>query len=75
MNRTIAKIDKVHKTRKGKLIFGVVELFLCYIVISQAIDTGSLWEWILGLLLFVGGLNNFVRTLYRVKPNAKKSTS
>lgn len=73
MNATVANIDKFHSTRKGKLIFGLVEWLLAYIIISRAIDTGSLWEWLIGLLLIVGGFNNLVRTLFRVKKNAKKS--
>ncbi len=72
MHKTIAKIDKFHQTRSGKLTFAAIEIALAYIVISQAIDTGSLWQWLAGLLLFIGGLNNLVRIAYRqVKTDAK----
>lgn len=72
MSSTIRSIDRFHDTRKGKLIFGAIELVLAYIIVSRAIDTGSLWEWIIGLLFFIGGLNNLARTLFRqVKSDAK----
>jgi hypothetical protein len=72
MSSTVASIDKFHNTPKGKLIFGAVEWIVSYMIISRAIDTGSLWEWTLGILLFIGGLTNLVRTLfYRAKKDAK----
>lgn len=72
MSSTVASIDRFHATRRGKLIFGAGEWILSYIIISRAIGTGSLWEWGLGLLLFIGGLNNLIRTLFqRGKKNAK----
>lgn len=72
MAKLVTNIDKFHDTRKGKLTFGVVELVLAAVVMTRAIDTGSIWEWIIGLLFFIGGLNNLVRTLFRqVKSDAK----
>ncbi len=72
MSSTVASIDKFHSTRKGTLIFFAAEWIASYIIISRAIDTGSLWEWTLGILLFIGGLTNLVRTLFhRVKKDAK----
>lgn len=72
MSGVVTNIDKFHDTRKGKLIFGVIELVLAAVVITRAIDTGSLWEWLIALLFFIGGLNNLVRTLFRqVKSDAK----
>lgn len=75
MNATVASIDRFHKTRIGKLVFGLVEVGLSYLVISRAIDTGSLWEWLLGLLLLLGAFNNLVRILFRqVNKDAKNKT-
>lgn len=68
----IADIDKFHQSKKGKLAFAVLETVLAYIVISRAIDTGSLWQWAAGLLLFVGAINNLVRLIRQgVRPGAK----
>lgn len=64
MSNTVASIDRFHGTKKGKLIFGAGEWALSYIIISRAIYTGSLWEWGIGILFFIGGLNNLVRTLF-----------
>ncbi|HEX5797542.1 MAG TPA: hypothetical protein VFX86_04080 [Candidatus Saccharimonadales bacterium] len=76
MGSTTAEIDRFHKTRKGRITFGLIELFLCYLIISRAIDTGSLWQWLLGLLLFIGGLNNLSHAVIQrgVGANAKGKT-
>lgn len=73
MTDTFSNIDKFHHTRKGKLIFGVVELLLSYAIISRAIDTGSLWEWGVGLLFVIGGINNLIRVLGRQIKKDEKS--
>lgn len=69
MNAKIASIDRFHQKRLGKLAFGAVELLVAYALISRAIDTGSLWEWLGGFLLIIGGINNIVRIL---APKVKK---
>lgn len=75
MSATVASIDRFHKTKKGKLVFGILEIGLAYLVVSRAIDTGSLWEWLLGLLLLLGAFNNLVRILFRqVNKDAKNKT-
>lgn len=61
MNKTIQDIDKFHQTKQGKLIFGTVEIFLAYLIVSRAIDTGSLWQYLFFLILLVGGVNNLIR--------------
>lgn len=72
MGRTISDIDKFHKTRKGKLVFGVSELIIAYLFVSLAIDSGSLWQYTAAILMFIGGLNNLVRSafLLGMNPNA-----
>lgn len=67
MNKTIQDIDKFHQTKRGKLIFGTTEILLAYVVVSRAIDTGSLWQYLIFLILFVGGINNLVRVFVSSK--------
>lgn len=73
MNKTISDIDKFHQTRKGKLAFGTAELVIAALAFSRAIYTGSLWEYLIGLLMLIGGLNNLVRAVLpsKVKSDAK----
>lgn len=65
MSDTINDIDKFHGTRKGKLVFAAVELILACVLVSRAIDTGSLWQYLFALLFFVGGLNNLFKSVKR----------
>lgn len=72
MKSTILKIDKYHQTKQGKIAFGVVELLLSYAVISLAIDSGSLWHYVIGILLLIGGANNLINAVTgRIKSHAK----
>ena len=71
MSETITDIDKFHGTRKGKLVFGVIELVISGLVVSRAIDTGSLWEWLIGILLFMGAINNFLKAVFHRGRGAK----
>jgi hypothetical protein len=71
MAGTISSIDKFHQTRIGKLIFGAAELVISDLVISRAIDTGSLWQWLIGALFFIGGINNLARVLFHKNGGAK----
>lgn len=59
----LAQLDKFHKTRSGYAVFGLVELGLSYLFFSLAVNSGSLWEWALTVILFVGFAQNFVRLL------------
>ena len=61
MNKTIENIDKFHQTRKGSIIFGLIELALAYGVVSRAIHTGSIWQYVVFAVLFVGGANNLIK--------------
>lgn len=54
-------LDKLHKTRLGYLVFGLVELGLAWAVSLRAIDSGNLFWWVLTIILFVGFLQNLVR--------------
>lgn len=59
----VKKFDQWHKTRKGYVIMGILELVLAYIVGSRAIDTGSWWEYGLTVLLLVGGAQNLYHAI------------
>lgn len=72
MSETMAGIDTFHQTRKGKLIFGALELVVSYLVVSRAIDTGSLWEWLIAILLFIGGVHNLLKSVFSRNGGAKK---
>lgn len=61
MNKTLAKLDKFHKTRRGYAVFGLVEAGLAYAFFSLAVNSGSLWQWALTAILIVGILQNFVK--------------
>lgn len=73
MSKTFNRIDKFHKTNNGKLTFGVIELLVAYLLVSRAIDTGSLWQYLAFLLLFIGGFNNLIRAAWPTRnvTNAK----
>jgi hypothetical protein len=48
-----------HQTKQGLLVFGLAELALGYVFVSWAIDSGSLIDWFLTIVLVVGALQNF----------------
>ena len=54
-------LDDFHKTPTGYITFGIVELLLAYGVGSRALDTGSLWQYALAIILFVGAVQNIVK--------------
>jgi hypothetical protein len=57
----LKQLDKFHRTRTGYLVFGLVELGFAYLFGSLAINSGSLWQWTLTLILGIGILQNFAR--------------
>lgn len=61
--RMTARLESFHKTRGGYAVFGVVELGLAYLFASLAINSGSLWQWALALIMVIGFLQNFVKLL------------
>ncbi len=72
------RIDNFHKTKKGRITFGVVELLAAYLFISMAINSGSVWQYTVAIILFIGAVNNLVRgfisggTKTDVRRSAKK---
>ena len=63
-------IDKWHKTRQGHIVFGLLELGLAYIIASLAIDTGSLLQYAVAIILFAGAIQNFV-SIFRSPKNER----
>lgn len=63
----IRALDRWHKTRLGYLVFGFVELAVTYVFVSLAIDSGSLWEYILAIVFLFGTVQNLVRALWMHK--------
>jgi uncharacterized membrane protein len=59
--KMVDKLEEFHKTRQGHLVFGLIELGVAYLFASLAIDTGSLWQYAVTILLFIGAIQNFVR--------------
>lgn len=53
-------MDHFHKSKRGYLIFGVVELVLAYIFASIAMDTASMWAYLATLILLIGAVLNFI---------------
>lgn len=63
-NRAIEALDKWHHTKTGLAAFGLLELAVSYVLVSLAIDSGSLWQYGLALILLVGSLMNFAKLLW-----------
>lgn len=71
----LKQLDKWHKTKRGYLTFGALELVLSYIVGSLAIGNGSLLFYGATLLLLCGAVANFVKStrVKNAKPRSKKT--
>lgn len=54
----IEKLDSWHKTKVGYATFALLELALTYMNVSLAIDRGSLWYYLLAIILFIGAVQN-----------------
>lgn len=64
-------INKWHKTRQGYVAFGVAELALAYLFASLAIDSGSLIQYAIAIILVFAGFQNLVN-IFRVNKNEHK---
>ena len=74
MDKLIKSFDNWHKTKLGYAVMGVLELVLAYVLGSRAIDTGSMWQYLLAVILFIGSLHNFYQLIRSVvsKGHGKK---
>lgn len=57
------KLQDWHRTRLGYIVFAVVEAAGFYGAASLSIDRGSLWYYILAIILLVGTLQNLVKLI------------
>lgn len=55
------KMYSFRKTRSGHLVIGLVDLALVYVFGSIAIDTASMWIYLITILLFIAACINFVK--------------
>lgn len=62
-NDRVDQIDRFHKTRRGRVSFGFIELAVAYVFVSLAIDSGSIWQYLVAIVLAVGAINNLIRAL------------
>lgn len=60
---TKAKPIYLWDSRRGSSIGGILALLICYVVGSRAIDTGSLIQYFLAIVLLVIGINRLVRAI------------
>lgn len=68
--QALKQLDRWHKTKTGLLVFGVAELGAAYLFFSLAVNSGSLWQWTLTVVLLGGGLRNF---FLAVRPDRGRS--
>jgi hypothetical protein len=65
-------LHKWHQTKLGLFVFGLIELAIAYGFASLAIDSGSLWWYLLTLIFFVGFLQNLFRLIGSFFRNKKR---
>jgi hypothetical protein len=59
----LESIERWHKTKLGNLFFALFELTVAYLFASLAIDSGSLWQYAVAILLFIGAIQNLVKAI------------
>lgn len=66
-------IDKYHSSKKGRITFGTAEIIIAYLFVSLAINSGSIWQYVVAGLLFIGGVNNLIKSVvHKPRINGKK---
>lgn len=65
------KLQAFHKTRQGHLTFAAIELVLVYIFASIAIDTASMWSYLITIVLFIAVCINLIKFDELKRPPAK----
>ncbi len=67
MSQSVLKqLHKVHQLKQGLLFFGLVELGLSYWIGSLALNSGSLGQWTLSIILLLGAVHNFGRLVAKL---------
>lgn len=67
------RLDIWHKTKTGLAVFGLLEAGLAYVFASWAIDSGSLIDWFLAIVLAVGTLQNLVKFILKVSHSGREN--
>ena len=52
-----------YNTRPSLVVFGLIKLGLSYLLVSLAINSGSLWEYALAIFFLIAGLSDLIRSL------------
>lgn len=60
MNYSIANLNKKHL-----LSIAVISLTAAYLIGSRALDTGSLWQYLLSFILVIVSIRYFIRTIIK----------
>jgi predicted acyltransferase len=68
---SISTIHNFHKTKKGYLVFALIEVALAYIFASIAIDTASMWAYLAAIIFAIGALLNFLN-LFAEPDNSRR---
>jgi hypothetical protein len=68
-------VETFHHTRNGYIVFGLVELALSYLFGSLAINSGSLWQWALAIIFFIGFLQNSGRLIVLLAARKKRKAN
>ena len=58
-NQSMGEFD----TARNLVIGGLIGIFLAYVIISRALNTGSYWEYFFGVSLIVISIKFFIRSL------------
>jgi hypothetical protein len=67
MQHALKRFEAWHQTKRGLIIFAVIELALAYLVGAHALDTGSWAQYAVAVLLLVGSIHNLIRLMRRKK--------
>jgi hypothetical protein len=70
----LKKLDAFHQTRTGYIVFGLLELALAYLFFSLAVNSGSLWQWAVVIILGIGVLQNFGRLMGTLRNGKRKAS-
>ena len=63
MGNLFTRLQYFHKTRRGLVIFGLVEAVLLYIFGSIAIDTANMFAYAAAIILFMGATINIANAV------------
>ena len=65
--KSLNKFEALSQNRTFQAVFGVAALALAYVFVSWAIDSGSLLDYAIALLLVIMGVREISRALLKSK--------